>query len=57
MKLLAGIIALIMLLTLGVYSAIHLLAAPLLMIGMIIYSSIFIYMVAKDMTSKKEVAL
>ena len=56
MKLVLSIIALIMLLTLGVYSAIHLFVSPLLMIGMIIYSTIFIYMVAKDMTIKKEVS-
>jgi hypothetical protein len=55
MKLLVGIIALIMLLTLGIYSAIHLYVAPILMIGMIIYSTTLTYMVAKDMASKQEV--
>lgn len=56
MKVVLGIIAIIMLLTLGIYSAIHLYVAPILMLGMIIYSSVLTYMVAKDLAYKKEVA-
>lgn len=56
MKVLVGIIALIMLLTLAIYSAINLLVAPTWMLCMMAYSTFFIYMVLKDMTTKKEVA-
>jgi len=56
MKVVLGIIAIIMLLTLGIYSAINLTIAPAWMLCMMAYSTFFIYMVAKDMASKKEVA-
>lgn len=55
MKVVLGIIAIIMLLTLGIYSAIHLYVAPILMIVMMAYSTTLTYIVAKDMASKKEV--
>ena len=56
MKVLVGIIAVIMLLSLAIYSAINLFIAPIWMLCMMVYSTTFIYMVIKDMT-KKEVAL
>lgn len=55
MKIVLGVISIIMLITLGVYSAIHLYIAPLLMIGMIVYSGILTYLVGKDMIVKKDV--
>lgn len=55
MKVVLGIIAIIMLLTLGIYSAVHLYVAPILMIGMMVYSTTLTYMVGKDMIVKKEV--
>jgi len=56
MKVIVGIIAIIMLLSLAIYSAINLYIAPAWMLCMMAYSTFFIYMVIKDMTSKKEVA-
>ncbi len=56
MKILVGIIAVLMLLSLAIYSAINLFIEPIWMICMMVYSTTFLYMVIKDMTSKKEVA-
>jgi len=53
MKLIISIIAVIMLLSLAIYSAINLFIAPIWMLCMISYSSFFIYMVIKDITKKE----
>ncbi|MEE9352574.1 MAG: type II secretion system protein [Thiotrichaceae bacterium] len=48
MKLVVGFTAIIMLLGLAIYSAINLFVAPIWMVSMISYSSILIYMIAKE---------
>ena len=55
MKIITSIIAVILLLSLAIYSAVNLTIAPAWMLCMMAYSSFFIYMVIKDMTIKKEV--
>ena len=56
MKLILSIITIIMLVSLAGYSVINLFVSPAWMLAMIAYSMFFIYMIAKDMKSKKEVA-